>query len=368
MYASPSCGVVKAIAAARHVDARAVPLEVGVGQQREDAPRAARDVKALGAVARRVHVGDGGAPARVRHNAARHFAARILDELGVRPHADRRHEDVELDALSAAQGGRVFVEAGDAVAQVECRAVLFQLALHHGCARLVEDAGQHAACEVDDGDAADAVCDPFKAFEADQPRADDEHARRRGEVFFEGEGVCHLHKVEAVRHALDALHGRVEGARTGRDEQPAVLGGASVCKGHRLGGGVDALRPHAEAQLCAVVLVKGAGAVVHALFVRRAQQVVGDERPPVHEAVFIPRDEDAPAGIGRADALDRRDGRRRVADEDIVIFFHSAASRSSNTIAPLGQYLTQLGSPRPLSVHSAHFMAAWPSGAGNTAP
>ena len=98
--------------------------------------------------------------------------------------------------------------------------------------------------------------------------------------------------MKALFDVFDALHGRVEGAGARCDEELFIAELLSVRKGDRLFFGVDAFRPHAEAQSNVVLFIEGLGAVVHARKVGLAQKVVGNERPPVSLTGLFADDED----------------------------------------------------------------------------
>ena len=95
----------------------------------------------------------------------------------------------------------------------------------------------------------------------------------------ESERVRLRHEMKALFDTFDALHGRVEGAGARRDEELFIAELFPVRKGDRLFFGVDAFRPHAEAQSNVFLFIEGLGAVVHARKVGLAQKVIGNERP-----------------------------------------------------------------------------------------
>ena len=194
---------------------------------------------------------------------------------------------------------------------------------------MVEDGGQDAVREVDDRRAFNARRDAFEALEPDEPRPHDQHPLFGGEHLFEGESVRLRHKAEALFDAFDALYGRIEGARARCDEEFTIADLLPVRKSNSLSFRVDGFRPHAEAEVGAVFLVKLFGAVVHARKVGLAQQIVRDERPPVRPARLFADDEDATLSVFGADALDGGDGGDGAAEDDVRIFFHRAASLSS---------------------------------------
>ena len=160
---------------ARPAAARGAPPKGGVGKGRHPLARAACDAETLRAVARSEDIGKARFAAFIYGDAAAHFPARLFDKLRVRPHADGDDEEIELYRLPALQVSGISFKAKDAVRKEEHRAACFERALHHLCARLVEDGGQNAVRKIDEAGALDARRDAFEAFEPDEPRAYDEH-------------------------------------------------------------------------------------------------------------------------------------------------------------------------------------------------
>ena len=264
----------------------------------------------------------------VYDDAAPHLPACLFYELGIRAHADRGDEHVEGDALSALQKGGIFFKLRDAVVQIKFRPVRPEGALHDSGARLVEDAGQNVPRHVRHRDAVRPVRDAFEAFQPDQPRAEDEHpllfARER---LFEGERVVQRHEGEALFHLFKPRYRRREGARTRRDEQFIVLYLLPARKQNFLCLRVYLFRAGTGAEREIVLFVKVGGTVVHALPVRRAEKIIGDERPAVDGVFFVGEDDDLPLFVPRADLFRRGDARRRISDDDVLHAFTSPRTR-----------------------------------------
>ena len=248
----------------------------------------------------------------------------------------------------------------------ELDALGLDMLLDDGGRNLGQHVRQNARGEVNHGQFPDALINALRALQADQARADDEHAL----VGFAAQhgvqvlGIIQRHEAGFVFDGIQPCHGRHERPRAGADAQLVIRDGRAVLQFYRFSRRVDPDRLAAEQRGHAVFLIKVSGAVLeHFVLSRLAEQHVGDQRAAVNVVRFLGNDRDRTVLIHCADALDRADCRGAVADDNIIHIAHL----SSYTMALFGQPCTHIGWPNAFLAHSSHFWIA-PSFEVDSAP
>ena len=350
-------------AAARHVDARRLALQHGVGPQGQHALFAAHRIVSLGTVSRSIYIGKRGGTAAVHQDAPVHRAACVRHQLRVRPHTHGRYQHVEFQLRSALEPGRVSPECGRAVVQVKTDALLLHTGLHHGSRRVIQYSRQHAGRKVRNGDLRAQAADALGAFDAREARAQNEHAALRPQRLSQSRGVGQRLEAKGTLHRFQPGNGRHERAAARGRQQPVVSQPLACREPHGPVSSIQRGGQHAGFHRHTVPGKKAVRPAPH--FVPRglALQQIRNERTGIIPLRLSCNENDLAGFVHGADALDTADGCCAAADDDVP---HAPAPLSSKTMALFGQCSTQAGTP-PLWVHSSHFCTA-PCAPGRTAP
>ena len=191
-----------------HILACGLALHIGVRQDGEDAVHAGRDVVGDRAVACGIDVRHAGGGVLVDEDAAVDLAACLGGKLGVRTDADRYDENIEIDRAAALEVRLVRLELCHRVAEQEFYALTLDVLLDDGRRDLGQNVRQDARREVDDGQLGNTLIDALGALQADEARADDEHALvvRLAEHFVQMLRVVERHEARFVLDRVQTLH------------------------------------------------------------------------------------------------------------------------------------------------------------------
>ena len=190
---------------------------------------------------------------------------------------------------------------------------------------LEHDVRQDARCHVDGQDGLRAVYDALGALEADEARADDEHAL--APILAEHDvqllGVVQRHEAGLVCDLIQPFHRRHERARTGGDAQLVIGNQRAVVHRDRLARGVNRGGRFAEQRGYAVFLVEVFLAVAEHLFLGGfAEQQIGNQRAAVDRVRFRGDQGDGAVLIDHTDALDHAGGGGAVSNDDVIHMVH----------------------------------------------
>ena len=233
-------------------------------------------------VARRIDAGDAGFRAAVGQDAAVHRAARRFRKAGIGAHADRDDQHVKRQRFAVLKCRAVRGKARYRLVQEKPYALRLHMRLDDARRFFAEHVWQDARRKVDDRDRSRKPQDALGAFQADQPRAYDQHpfvlavAEQRAQPL----RIVERHEAGLVFHAVQPFDGGDKRARAGRKAQPVKRQRRAVVEG--CGFAVKLCHRAPWQRGHAVFFIKIRGAVEQHVFLSRfALQQVRDQRPAV---------------------------------------------------------------------------------------
>ena len=112
-----------------------------------------------------------------------------MDQLRVGTDSHRYHQQIKIHRRTALQARRVPFKGRYAVGEIKPDALLFQMLPDETRTRFIQNAGQDAVGQIHYRQAPHPIENPFRTFEADQPRPHDEDAGLRRQRRFQPAGI-----------------------------------------------------------------------------------------------------------------------------------------------------------------------------------